>query len=341
MTTLTRLSILDQSPISEGSTNAEALQCTIELAQVADTYGYERYWVAEHHGSTVLACTSPEILIAVIASRTKTIRVGSGGILLPHYSPFKVAEVFSVLSSLFPARIDLGIGRTTGGGPATTHALQRDRRYSPPDDFTESVRELISLQECRLPRTLQPASVRGLFPNSAPPPELWLLGSSASSGALAGDLGLRYAFADFIAPDGAAATDAYRERIRVGAYARPQTIVAVAVVCAPSDEEASYLAQSSRVFTYLNPNDCPSRVPSPEAASVILAGAFAPTESHFTGRHTIVGSPRTVRDGIEASAAKYGADEVMIVTTMYDPRARIRSYALIAREFGLSAHKGS
>src|SRR5580765_2374714 len=138
-----RISILDQSPISEGSSGPEALQRTIDLARLADELGYHRYWVAEHHGGGMLAGPAPEVLIGPIASATERIRVGSGGVMLPHYSPFKVAETFSVLSGLYPGRIDLGIGRAAGTDPLTTYALQRDRRDAAPDDFPQQLVELI------------------------------------------------------------------------------------------------------------------------------------------------------------------------------------------------------
>ena len=152
-----RLSILDQAPISEGSTGAEALRNSVDLARLADSLGYERYWVAEHHGTPALACASPEALIATIATVTKRIRVGSGGVMLPHYSPLKVAETFSMLSALNPGRIDLGIGRAAGTDPTTAFALQRDRRQAAPDDFPAQLVELMAYLEATcLPSILSP-----------------------------------------------------------------------------------------------------------------------------------------------------------------------------------------
>src|SRR5262247_1206980 len=168
-----RLSVLDQSPISEGMTGSEALHNTIDLAQLVDSLGYHRYWVAEHHGGPMLAGPSPEALIGPLASATERIRVGSGGVMLPHYSPFKVAETFSLLAGLYPGRIDLGIGRAAGTDPMTTHALQRDGRPETPD--------------------------------------VWLLGSSPQSALWAADLGLPYAFADFINPQGATIARMYQD----------------------------------------------------------------------------------------------------------------------------------
>src|ERR687894_2797511 len=146
-----RLSVLDQSPLSEGSTGADALRNTLDLAQLADELGYHRYWLAEHHGGPMLAGPSPEVLIGPVASATRRIRVGSGGVMLPHYSPFKVAESFSLLSGLYPGRIDLGLGRASGTDPLTTYALQRDRRDAAPDDFPQQLAELLAYLGGTLP----------------------------------------------------------------------------------------------------------------------------------------------------------------------------------------------
>src|SRR5215203_549132 len=146
-----RLSVLDQSPISAGSTGPQALANTLDLARLADELGYHRYWVAEHHGGPMLAGPSPEVLIGPIAAATERIRVGSGGVMLPHYSPLKVAETFSMLAGLYPGRIDLGLGRAPGTDPQTMFALQRDRRQAAPDDFPEQLAELLALLEDRLP----------------------------------------------------------------------------------------------------------------------------------------------------------------------------------------------
>src|ERR671928_1288459 len=146
-----RLSVLDQSPVPEASTGADALHNTLDLARLADELGYHRYWVAEHHGGPMLASASPEALIGPIASATAHIRVGSGGVMLPHYSPFKVAETFSILSGLFPGRIDLGIGRAAGTDPLTTYALQRDRRQAPADDFPDQLSELLAYLDGTIP----------------------------------------------------------------------------------------------------------------------------------------------------------------------------------------------
>src|SRR6059058_1888726 len=198
-----RLSVLDQSPVSEGSSGPEALRNTIDLARLADELGYTRYWVAEHHGGAMLAGPSPEALIGPIASVTERIRVGSGGVMLPHYSPLKVAETFSLLAGLFPGRIDLGIGRAPGTDALTMFALQRDRRQTAPDDFEQQLAELLAYEEGHFPPDHPFARLADLPGGPGSRPELWLLGSSPQSAIWAAELGLRYSFADFIKPGSA------------------------------------------------------------------------------------------------------------------------------------------
>src|SRR6201986_4608841 len=205
------VSVLDQSPISEGSTGAQALRNTIELATLADDLGYHRYWVAEHHGGPMLAGPSPEALIGPIVAATEGIPVGSGGVMLPHYSPFKVAETFTLLAGLFPGRIDLGIGRAAGTDPLTTFALQRLRTRSMPDDFPEQLAELLAYFEDKIPAANPLARLAKVLPGRPEAPDVWLLGSSPQSALWAADLGLPYAFADFINPNGAEIARMYQQ----------------------------------------------------------------------------------------------------------------------------------
>ena len=216
MTLPLRISVLDQSPVPEGSSGPEALANTIDLARVADSLGYERYWVAEHHATPMLACASPEVVIAAIAAETSSIRVGSGGVMLPHYSALKVAETFSVLSGLYPDRIDLGIGRAPGTDPQTMLALQRDRRLAPPDDFPEQLAELLAYLEDDFPPR-HPLARLAALPGRPEAPDVWLLGSSQQSAIWAAELGLPYSFADFINPEGAA----YRRALPDAVHALP------------------------------------------------------------------------------------------------------------------------
>lgn len=317
-----KLSVLDQAPIPEGSSGAEALRNSVDLARLAESLGYTRYWVAEHHGTPALACASPEVLIAEIAAATSTMRVGSGGVMLPHYSPVKVAESFSMLAALHPNRIDLGIGRAAGTDPVTTFALQRDRRQASPDDFPQQLAELLAYIEDRMPPD-HPFARLAALPGRPEKPEVWLLGSSAQSGIWAAEAGLPYAFADFIAPHGAEIAARYR---RESESAR--VIVALSAICAETDAEAERIASSARMLVTLLMQGQLVAVPDIETALPFVEEYGLPP-----GRRAIVGSPATVRAGIEAVAEEYGADEVMIVTITHAHAARRRSYELISRAF--------
>ncbi len=327
-----RLSVLDQSPVSEGSSGAQALQNTLDLARLADRLGYHRYWVAEHHGGPMLAGPSPEALIGPIAAATTRIRVGSGGVMLPHYSPFKVAETFSLLAGLFPGRIDLALGRAAGTDPLTAFALQRDRRQAAPDDFPQQLAELLGYLEDRLPPDHPFARLAKTLPGRPERPEPWLLGSSPQSALWAAELGLPYAFADFINSEGAEVAALYRERFAEHEHAgvKPRTAVGVWVICAESDEEARRLATSGRMtFTLLRRGELIA-VPPPEKAIEFLAAEDRTTGLPRSGRRAVVGSPAAVRAELEEVVASYGAEEAIIVSITYDHQARRRSYELLA-----------
>jgi luciferase family oxidoreductase group 1 len=331
-----RLSVLDQSPISEGMTGSQALHNTIDLAQLADGLGYHRYWVAEHHGGPMLAGPSPEALIGPIASATRDIRVGSGGVMLPHYSPFKVAETFSVLAGLYPGRIDLGLGRAAGTDPMTTHALQRDRSKAMPDDFPQQLAELLAYFEGTIPISNPLARLAKILPGRPETPEPWLLGSSPQSAVWAGELGLPYAFADFINSGGAEIAALYRREFRDGVRLdAPRTTVAVWALAADSEQEAVRLSTSSRMAFAMLRRGRLIAVPPPETAERFLASEDATGPS--MRRRTIVGTATQVKAGIEEAAAEYGAEEVIVVTITYDHGARRRSYELIAEAFELAA----
>jgi len=332
---LVRLSVLDQSPVPAGSTGAEALHNSLDLAQRADRLGYHRYWVAEHHGTPMLVCASPEALIGPIASTTSRIRVGSGGVMLPHYSPLKVAETFSMLSGIFPGRIDLGVGRAPGSDQLTMFALQRDKRQAVPDDFPEQLAELLAYLRDGLPRGHRFERLTAL-PGLPERPEPWLLGSSPQSGVWAAEAGLPYAFADFISPTGAEIVARYRRHFQPSrSQGAPYVIVAAWALCAETDEEARRLASSARMaFTMMMQGRL---IPIPP---VDVALRFFEEEGQITAsitrrRRWILGSPRTVRRELEALAGEYQADEVMIVTITHSHEARRRSYELIAEIFDL------
>jgi len=320
----------------------EALRNSIDLARLADELGYDRYWLAEHHGTPALACTSPEIMIGVIGLVAPRIRVGSGGVMLPHYSPLKVAENFSMLSGLFSGRVDLGIGRAAGTDRATAFALQRDRRQPAPDDFPAQLDELLGYfrplggADDRFTRRL-------VLPGRPQAPEPWLLGSSHQSAIWAAERGLPYVFADFINPAGAEIAALYRDQfVPSAALATPRVVVAGWAVCADTEDEARRLSASFRMLMVLMHRGQLIPVPPVEKALTFLreeeASGAGATALH---RRLIVGPPPTVRSGIESLAYEYGADEVMLVNILYDHSARRRSYELIAEAFHLSISAAS
>ncbi len=329
------ISVLDQSPISEGSTGAEALRHTLDLARLTDQLGYARYWVAEHHGTPMLACSSPEVMIASIGSITQRMRIGSGGVMLPHYSPLKVAETFSILSALFPDRVDLGIGRAPGSDRSTAFALQRDRRQPAPDDFPQQLGELLGYLENRMPPG-HPFARLAALPGGPHVPDVWLLGSSAQSALWAADNGLPYCFADFINPDGAQYAKLYRDRFCASeTLAEPRMMVAGFAVCAETDEDAQRIASSARMTRALLNQGQLIPVPPIEKALRFLAERGSNPDTVDRPRRAIVGTPAAVKKGLEQLADLYSAEEVMVVTITFDHAARRRSYELIAEAFGL------
>ncbi|MGH8699143.1 MAG: LLM class flavin-dependent oxidoreductase, partial [Burkholderiales bacterium] len=236
------LGVLDQSPVISGHAPREAVAQTVRLAEAADRLGYARYWLAEHHGIEALGDPCPEILVARVAAATTRIRVGTGGVLLPYYSALKVAEQFRMLEALFPGRIDLGVGRAPGGDRLTAQAVARGP-YAFADDFPEQVRDLVGFLDRTLPREHPFARVKAM-PAGDSSPEVWLLGSSDYSGALAAELGLRFAFAHFInARGGDAVMRAYKAAFKPSAREpAPRSLVCVFVICAETSAEAERLA---------------------------------------------------------------------------------------------------
>jgi luciferase family oxidoreductase group 1 len=335
------LSVLDQSPIPEGSSGAQALRNTIDLAALADELGYHRYWVAEHHGGPMLAGPSPEALIGPIAAATESIRVGSGGVMLPHYSPLKVAESFSLLAGLFPGRIDLGLGRAAGTDPLTTFALQRDRRQAAPDDFPQQLAELLAYFEDDLPDDHPFRHLAATLPGRPELPQPWLLGSSQQSAIWAAELGLRYAFADFINPRSSHIADLYRERFSPARdLAAPRISVGVWALAAPTQEEAEFLASSSRMaFTMLRRGQLIAVPPPEQAVDFLTREAGRSPTGEIPGRRGVVGTPEQVRAGLEEVATAYGADEVIVVTITHDHGVRRRSYELLADAFGVAPRR--
>jgi luciferase family oxidoreductase group 1 len=346
-----KLSIIDQSPVPAGFTAADALRNTIELAQLAERLGYERYWIAEHHAIDALASPAPEILIARLGAETSRIRIGSGGVMLPHYSPMKVAEVFRVLHALYPDRVDLGVGRAPGGTPLESYALWRTRGEHPQsDDFGQQLVELLAFLNRRFPGN-HPFSRIKLSPEMPGSPEVWLLGSSMWSASAAAQLGLPYAFAHFIDPTPTRlAIEHYRSHFKPGdnGPTQPHTILAVGALCANTEEEAERLISSARLFRRRIRAGELGPIPTPEEATRELANY--PSDRGGQARESLiegvndggefprysVGTPEKVQAQLVDMASVLHADELMIVTVMHGHRERKHSYKLLAEAFGLT-----
>jgi len=311
---------------------------TLELAQLCDRLGYERYWLAEHHSSEALAGSTPEVLITRVAGLTQRMRVGSGGVMLPHYSAYKVAENFRMLETLFPGRIDLGIGRAPGSDQHTMRILADGKpNWSNPDKYPYQVRDLVAWLHDALPPNHEGTGITAQ-PIGPSAPDVWLLGSSDDSAALAAHFGLPFCFAHFINPDGGdGVTRAYRAHFKPSSlHPKPEPMMAISVLCAETDEEADLLSRSREVWAMrLRTLGNPGPVPSVEEA---LEAAKAPGSERWLPalrRRSVVGSPKTVRAGLEKHAANYEVDEIMAVTICFDFEKRKRSYELLAEEFGL------
>ena len=329
------LSVLDQVPVPDGSSAAQAVNDSLALARAVEAMGYRRYWVAEHHGTRSLAPTAPEILVGAVAARTSTIRVGSGGVLLSHYSPLKVAEVFRTLALLHPGRIDLGVGRTPGADPVTEAALQYLPGVPGDERYVDKVVDLLGFLSDRLEPGHPFERVRAM-PDGVPPPPLWLLGSSSHSGAVAAYLGLPFAFAHFITPAfGPQVLHAYRRGFRPSPNAdAPQALVAVGVMCADTDAGAERLARSADVWRLRPEGTERGPLLSPEDAAAVRLTEVEEAKLQQGRAGTVVGSQARVAAELTALAADYGVEEVMVLTVGHDPAARLRSYELLARAFG-------
>lgn len=333
-----KLSILDQSPIRDGGTPAQAIRETLELARLADTLGYERYWLSEHHSSGGLASATPEILIAEIANRTTRIRVGSGGVMLSHYSPLKVAETFRMLETLHPGRIDLGVGRAPGSDMRTAAALAKGPGRLGIEHYPDQLLDLSGFLADELP-PMHPLHGIHAIPQGSTVPELWLLGSSDASAQYAAELGWSFCYAHFINPYGGIVyTDTYRQRFQPSPFlAEPNASLALSATVAATFDEAEDLAYSRWIWRIAGNGGRRGGVLSPEDARSI---ALTPPEQDALdhARSTsIFGPPDFVKSRLEAIAADYGVDELVVVTITYDFEARKRSYELLASAFELPA----
>ena len=339
-----RLSVLDQAPVPAGSTPAQALQNSIDLARHADNLGYTRFWMSEHHAMDTLACTAPEIMLARIGAETTRIRIGSGGIMLPHYTPLKVAECFRTLHALYPGRVDLGIGRAPGGGPIEALALKRDRKTNMLDDFPDQVSELLAFLGHQFPPSHPFAGIK-VSPDMPGSPDVWMLGSSMWSAAAAVEFGLPYAFAHFFSPvHTRAAIETYRRSFRPSEYrSKPEATVAVGVICAETQQEADHLFSSVRLLQRRIRQNDRRPVASPEDATrelnLLGEGSVSEALSREEGEwpRYFVGTPDKVSRDLRSMAVQLHLNELIVNTIAWDQRARLRSYQLLADAFELSS----
>jgi luciferase family oxidoreductase group 1 len=327
-----KFSILDQSPIAEGSTPQEALKNTAELARRAEEWGYTRFWVSEHHDAATLAGSSPEVLIAHLGAVTKTIRLGSGGVMLPHYSSFKVAENFKLLEALYPGRIDAGMGRAPGGMPRASYALN-DGKARDSSRFPEQVDELRMYLDDAIPED-HPYYGMKATPVTDNAPPIWILGSGQDSAILAAEKGMPYMFAQFINGEGGQSfASSYRERFAPFNGSKPYQGVAIFAVCQETEEQAERVASSMDMALAFGAQSKPlSGTPAPEKALVYNYSKFEKLLVEENRKRMIVGNPVQVVDALEELAAGYVADEVMLVTITYDFEDKLTSFKLIAEE---------
>jgi luciferase family oxidoreductase group 1 len=330
------LSVLDLSPVTTGTSGAQSLRNSLDLARLADRLGFTRYWVAEHHNLPSIASSAPDIMIGQIAAATEHIRVGSGGVMLPNHAPLMVAERFKVLEALFPGRVDLGLGRAPGTDPVTSYALRRRQDTGGDDDFLQRFQELVLFENNAFPEGHPFRAIRAM-PQDVPLPPIWLLGSSGYSAQLAAMVGAGYSFAHHFADhDPVEAMLSYRQQFKPSASRQtPYAILAVAAVCADSDAEADRLASTIDLNFVRRRQGEYLPLASPEEA---LAYPYSPPERGLIARNRarlFVGAKATVRAKLETMIAATKADEVMVTTMIYDHAARRHSYELLAEAFGL------
>ncbi len=330
------LSILDLTPVPSGSSPAEAIRNTLDLARHADRWGYSRYWVAEHHNTPGMACPAPEVMIGQIAAATEHIRVGSGGVMLPNHSALRVAEGFRVLEALHPGRIDLGIGRAPGTDSVTAFALRRAQLDG--NEFPNQLAELFAFAGDGFPDD-HPFRTVSAEPSEVDLPPVWILGSSDFGAQVAAAFGLGFAFARHLNPRGAAdALRVYREGFAPSARcSAPRTILTVSAIAADTAEQAEHLALSLALGVVRMRQGRPGKLPTPQQAADHDWTEAEQDQLRRYRRAQILGTASDVRDGIAAVVHETGADEVMLMTTVHDHGERLRSYELIAQACGLHA----
>ncbi|WP_368504832.1 LLM class flavin-dependent oxidoreductase [Alkalihalophilus sp. As8PL] len=326
-----KLSILDQAPISVGKTPRDALVASLNLAQTAEKLGYVRYWIAEHHDFPALACPAPEVMLSYIGAQTSKIRIGSGAVLLPHYKPFKIAETYNLLATLFPGRIDLGIGRAPGGSAEATMALS-DNYLEGVKKIPEATKELVQFLRNHFPSDHMYSKVSASpLPAIAPVP--WILGTSEKSAILAAENGTPYAFGHFMSEkDGASIIKKYEENFQANEkLEQPQSILCVSAICADTTEKAEELALSNALWKIqLNNGKGRAGIPSIEEARQY---SFIQDEKNKLSRKTIIGNPKEVKEELLTLQTQYKVNEMMIVTITHRYEDRARSYELIAEAF--------
>ncbi|MBT5570511.1 MAG: LLM class flavin-dependent oxidoreductase [Alphaproteobacteria bacterium] len=336
---MVKLSVLDQSPVRAGGNPREALAETIALAQGAERLGYTRYWLAEHHGTEGFAGSSPEILVARVAAATDRIRVGSGGVMLSHYSPLKVAENFKLLENLYPGRIDLGIGRAPGSDGLTAAALAYGNEIGI-EYFPTKIADMMAFLSDEAPASEPFKAVRAT-PAISEMPQVWLLGSSDQSAAYAAHFGLAYTFAHFITPQAITPIlDYYRANFKASSsLAEPKTSAGVYVICADSKEEAEYLASSRDFWRMKLQFGQHLPYPSPEEALAYDYNAQEKRIVEANRANRFTGDPESLKTELTAFAEENGLDELVILTITYDFEKRMRSYELLADAFDLNRSK--
>lgn len=331
-----KLSVLDQSVARAGRPQDESIRLTVELAQLCERLGYERFWLSEHHHLPTIVGTAPEVLMAAIAARTSRIRIGSAGVMLPHYSPFKVAEQFRVLDALAPGRIDLGVGRAPGSDQRTARLLNPDARSS--ERFPQQVLELQAWVTGQALPEGHPGHGIHALPQSETAPQLWMLGSSGYGAQLAAHYGLPYAFAHFIT-DGEGckqALDLYRDTFKPGVIGQPQAAVCVWALAADSEDEAWRLfASRARARADRNRGRFGPLLPPQEAVREYTWEEQAQLEELRS--RAMVGTAAQVGSKLRALADELEVQEVAVITWTWEPAAQSRSYELLAREFNLQA----
>jgi len=333
-----KLSVLDQSTASKGRTEDQAIRETLDLARRCDALGYNRYWVSEHHNTGNIVGTAPEILMSAIAATTQRIRIGSAGVMLPHYSSLKVAEQFRVLEAIAPGRIDLGLGRAPGSDQRTSFALNPASNNAA--DFPQQVYELQAWVSGTPLDSRHPFHMIKAHPLGPTSPELWILGSSDYGAQLAAHFGLPYAFAYFFT-DGHGmeeALDLYRRNYKPSErHPEPQATICVWALAADSEAEAQRLAMSRHHSRVLRDVGIRDALVSPEEAAAYPYSEMQRAKLESMRRRAIVGTAEQVREQLTQLAARHGFDELVVVTWTYDPAPRHRSYELLAQAFGLSA----